>query len=189
MPPPISIRSPAFSTTALREQRLHDGLRRIAAGDEGGLEPILAILLAAGRPTLRTLGLDPDEADDAVQATLIELSRVAARYDPARGRATTFCFVILRRRALDLLRRRRPSATLDDALDYAAPTPDPGLGLQIREAIAAIPPPARESAMLWLSGVPRAEIAWRTDSSAATVAARLRRAQRSLKRSLADAVE
>ena len=184
MPPPISLSSPALPLAALREHRLRDGLRRVADGDESGLEPILAVLLAVGRPSLRGLGLDPDEADDAVQATLIELARIASRYDPARGRATTFCFVILRRRALDLLRRRKPNVALDDALLYVAPNPDPGFGLEIREAIAAIPTPARESAMLWLSGVPRAEIAWRTDSSAATVAAQLRRAQRSLKRAL-----
>jgi RNA polymerase sigma factor (sigma-70 family) len=184
MSPPISISSPALPTTALREQRLHDGLRRLATGDDEGLESILTILLAAGRPTLRTLGLDPDEADDAVQATLIDLARVATRYDPARGRATTFCFVILRRRALDVLRRRRPHLSLEAATGEVDRAPDPGLGLELREALEAIPAPARESAILWLSGVPRAEIAWRTESSGTVVAARLRRAQRSLKRSL-----
>ncbi len=184
MPPSISISSPALPLAVLREQRLHDALCALAAGDERALETLLAILLAAGRPTLRTLGLDADEADDAVQTTLIELSRVAGRYDPARGRATTFCFLILRRRGLDLLRRRRPHVALDDALDHADPGPDPGLGLELREALEAIPIPARESAILWLAGLPRAEIAWRTESSATVVASRLRRAQRSLKRSL-----
>ena len=185
MPPPISINSPVLPVVALREQRLHEALRALAAGDERALEPILAILIAVGRPTLRTLGLDADEADDAVQATLIELARVAGRYDPSRGRATTFCFVILRRRALDLLRRRRPHCSLDDALEQAAPEPDLLLTLELREAFDAIPGAARESAILWLTGLPRSEIAWRTDSSATEVAARLRRAQRSLKRSLA----
>jgi RNA polymerase sigma-70 factor (ECF subfamily) len=184
MPPSIVLNSPPIPLAAMREQRLRDGLRRLAAGDESGLEPIAAVLLVAGRPSLRTLGLDHDEADDAVQATLIDLVRVAGRYDPARGKATTFCFVILRRRAIDLLRRRPPAVPLEEFVELAAPAPDPLLRIEIEEAIDRIPSSARESAMLWLSGVSRAEIAWRTDSDAATVAARLRRAQRSLKRSL-----
>ena len=185
MSPSIALSSPPIPLAAMREHRLADGLQRLAAGDETGLEPITAILRTVGRPNLRTLGLDHDEADDAVQATLIDLVRVAGRYDPARGKAMTFCFVILRRRALDLLRRRRQHLPLDEAFPYEAPAADPARGLEITEAIAAIPAPARESAMLWLSGVSRAEIAWRTDSSSTAVAARLRRAQRSLRRSLA----
>ncbi|MEM7624369.1 MAG: sigma-70 family RNA polymerase sigma factor [Planctomycetota bacterium] len=69
----------------------------------------------------RTLGPGPD-AEDLVQDVFIELWKKADRYDPAKGKETTFIAVLARRRIIDRLRRNaaRPDGAAA-AIDAVSP--------------------------------------------------------------------
>ncbi len=53
-------------------------------------------------------------AEDALQEAFMQIWRDAGRFDPARSQPMTWMGVIVRHRALDLLRRQRPATSLDD---------------------------------------------------------------------------
>lgn len=175
------------SATHTTETRLADALQAIATGDDRPLAVVMEILTASGRAHLRTMGLDTDEADDALQLTFCELHRVAARFDPERGRALPFCFTILRRRAIDQVRRRRRGVDLEAIAERPAADVDHDARIDLGTAFRRLPADLQPTARLWLSGAPRSEMAWRTGSDARTLAARLRKTQRSLHRELRDA--
>ncbi len=59
------------------------------------------------RSLARELGCHGADLDDATQEVLIELWRVAHRFDELKGTATTFVATIARRRFIDRLRKRR----------------------------------------------------------------------------------
>ena len=60
---------------------------------------------------LRRTG-DRGRAEDATQDTFASLWRSAARFDPSRGKATSWLFTVARNAIVDGL-RRRPEATVD----------------------------------------------------------------------------
>ena len=87
---------------------------RFAAGDERALEECQRrfgpLLLANAR---RIVG--PNDAEDVVQTVTIEAWRNRQRYDPSRP-LEAWLLTILRRRAIDQLRKRKPAVVdLDTA--------------------------------------------------------------------------
>jgi len=88
--------------------------QRLADGDESALEECYArygpTVLAYVR---RHVG--PDEAEDVLQHTFLDLWRHSDRYDP-RQSLGGWVFTIARRRAIDALRRRRPAVVQVDTL-------------------------------------------------------------------------
>ncbi len=59
----------------------------------------------------RRAGLLPEEAEDVVQETFLDVWRIAPRYDAKLGSETTFIAVVARRRIIDA--RRRAKRRLD----------------------------------------------------------------------------
>ncbi len=88
--------------------------QRLADGDQSALEECYAqygpTVLAYVR---RHVG--PDEAEDVLQHTFLDLWRHSDRYDP-RQSLGGWVFTIARRRAIDALRRRRPAVVQVDTL-------------------------------------------------------------------------
>ena len=84
----------------------------VAAGDHRAFEelhrryarPVLGI-------ALRRIG-DRGRAEDATQDTFASLWRSAGRFDPTRGKATSWLFTVARNAIVDGL-RRRPEATVE----------------------------------------------------------------------------
>jgi RNA polymerase sigma-70 factor (ECF subfamily) len=171
----------AIAASSAQEQRLAAALSAIATGDDAALAVLLEVLAPRARRHLAPFGLDADEVDDALQATYIELHRTAARFDPTRGGAYAYCFTILRRRAIDLVRRRREAFDLDDVEVSAQPIDDVDARLDLEGVVTRLPDELRQTAMLWVHGYARDEIAWVTGRDRATTAASLRRTQRSLR--------
>ncbi len=89
-------------------------LARVRDGDTG------AFGLLHGRHVSFAMGVaiavtrDRWAAEDAVQEAFLALWRSADRYDPNRSSVTTWLAVIVRRRAIDQLRRRRLTSELPD---------------------------------------------------------------------------
>ncbi|PTE08542.1 RNA polymerase sigma factor [Mesorhizobium helmanticense] len=100
-------------------------LARVAAGNQGALSELIA---RHGRGlrvfAARYLGNEGD-AEDLVQEVFVTVWKQAARFDPARGRASTWLYRITANRCIDQRRRRalRSFIWLDDVRDEV-PSPE-----------------------------------------------------------------
>lgn len=92
-------------------------LPRIALGDELAVREFLrrygGLVLSLSQ---RMLGSKSD-AEDACQEIFVELWRVAATFDPGKGREITFVAMIARRRLVDRYRAARHASPRDPSLE------------------------------------------------------------------------
>ncbi|MCU0826980.1 MAG: sigma-70 family RNA polymerase sigma factor [Tabrizicola sp.] len=170
-------------------------LRRIARGEE----PALAQLISRhGRGVAavatRYLG-SASEAEDVVQEAFFRVWQHAARFDPARAKASSWIYAIAVRLCIDRLRKLklRRWIGLGGGLDVDFDSPDPGPGsettvgdrqalAQTRSAIAALPDRQRLAILLSaVAGLDNARIAETLDITPGAVEQLLVRARRSLR--------
>jgi RNA polymerase sigma-70 factor (ECF subfamily) len=138
---------------------------------------------------------DGAAAEDAVQDAFLGVWRGAGRYEPARASVRTWLLTIVHRRAIDIVRRRRPpqaSVELDELEFEAIAVPDVweavARGLDqatVAAALATIAPAQREAIELaYFEGLTQSEIAERTGAPLGTVKGRLRLGLVGLRRAL-----
>jgi RNA polymerase sigma-70 factor (ECF subfamily) len=111
-PPPA-----APDARAQRDAALAELLRAVAAGDARAFEAFYDATIGYARALARRM-VRPADLDDLLADAFFQAWREAVRFDPARGSAVTWLLLLVRSRALDLLRHQRAAP---DALD----TPDP----------------------------------------------------------------
>ena len=144
---------------------------------------------------------DRDRAEEVMQDTFWQLWQRPDRFDPVRGRLSTFLAQIARSRSLDRLRAERSrtdrveAARLEievhgDEADLEAPDARLALterGEQVRAALAQLDVDQREIVGLtYFEGLSRAEAAERLALPIGTVKTRLRRGLERLRRALAQ---
>ncbi len=158
---------------------------RLAAGDDAALEECYA---RYGRPVLAFLRryVGPDEAEDVLQRTFLDVWRNAGRYDPERP-LSTWVFTIAHHRAVDTLRRHRPSVlpieTLRDLVgdDGRVVAERHAWAAEVRQALAQLSPTQREALELsYFQGRTQVEIAALLGVPLGTVKARMARGMRRL---------
>ena len=124
-------------------------------------------------------------AEDVVQDAFLGAWRNAARYVEARGTVRTWLFSIVHHRAIDAIRRRRPTVELPDsesALPDTLTLPDTWADVELRldrdavqVALGRISEVQREAIELaYFGGLTQTEIADRTGVPLGTVKGRLR---------------
>jgi RNA polymerase sigma factor (sigma-70 family) len=137
-----------------------------------------------GRPAyglaLRVLR-DDALAEDAVQDAFLALWRTAARFVPERGKASTWIFTLVHRRAVDLVRReeRRRADTIEQ-------TPEQGGGSveeeallrfqreRVQDALKKLPDQQREAIELaYYGGFTQSELAERLGQPLGTIKSRM----------------
>ena len=177
------------------EERLEaDLLAQLSRGDRG--RPLEALYAAYGRRIYR-LGLlllhDEGAAEDLVQETFVRLWRSADRYEPSRGSVRTFVFMLARRAAVDLWRRRTRSAPVvaDDGEheDLASSDAFAALVLRVdvRDALDTLSPAHREVLELqYHHDLTQTQTAERLGIPLGTVKSRTLHALRSLARELRE---
>jgi RNA polymerase sigma-70 factor (ECF subfamily) len=167
-------------TSELTEERL---LRRVSDGDLSAVGPLYDRLspLVFGL-AMRTLR-DPALAEDVVQDTFVSAWRNAATFDSSRGSAKGWILAIARHRAIDTIRRRRPTVQLpenddsgsspsSDWFDHDAPIVN---AADIRHGLETLPAEQRSAIeMSFLQGLTHPEIAQRTGLPLGTVKSRVR---------------
>ncbi len=143
---------------------------------------------------------DPALAQDVVQDAFLGIWRNAARYASARASARTWILSITHHRAVDAVRRRRPTVEMPEPDAPATPSQlvMPGIWPEVsqridadsvRAALRALPPVQREAITLaYFSGLTQQEIAQRTDAPLGTVKSRVRLGLLQLRRLLGDQV-
>jgi RNA polymerase sigma-70 factor (ECF subfamily) len=81
-----------------------------ARGDEAAFEAVCARAGPAVFGVVRTVVRDPGQVEEVCQEVLLEVWRVASRFEPGRGSALAWVTTIAHRRAVDRVRSEHRSA-------------------------------------------------------------------------------
>jgi RNA polymerase sigma-70 factor, ECF subfamily len=138
---------------------------------------------------------DASLAEDVVQDAFLGVWRNAARYAEGRGSVKTWLLSIVHHRAVDAVRRRRPTVELperEEAAPAALTLPDIWQEVagnldraRIAEALASLSDVQREAIELaYWAGLTQQEIAERTGAPLGTVKSRVRLGLLALRRAL-----
>lgn len=137
---------------------------------------------------------DPGSAQDAVQEAFVGVWRNAARYAVGRSTVRTWMLSIAHHRAIDIVRRRRPTTSLPEieTAEPALTTPDVWREVAqtldrdtVTSAMALLPDTQREAIQLaYFEGLTQVEIAERTGTPLGTVKSRVRLGLLALRRTL-----
>ena len=95
------------------------------------------------------------EAEDAVQDAFLKVWTHAARWQPGRALFETWLYRVVLNKCYDRLRRKRPNAKLDEAVEVADPAPQAdqllqgsALAKEIEAALAELPERQRAAIVL-----------------------------------------
>jgi RNA polymerase sigma-70 factor, ECF subfamily len=170
-------------------------LGRVAAGQLDALEELYDAYRTMAYSIALRMTADSALAEDIVQDAFLGAWRNAARYVEMRGSVRTWLLSIVHHRAVDAVRRRRPTSELPE-LDAAPPAaltapdvwPDVAGRLDaeaVRSALRSLPEAQREALELaYFSGLTQQEIAERTGAPLGTVKSRVRLGLDGMRRSI-----
>ena len=193
--------NPALSAQTRERPELvtEEALRSIAASDQQALAALYdrtsSVVLGMGRRMLQ----DQAEAEEAVSDVFHYVWRHAGNFDPHRGSATAWFFIIARSRILDRLRSNRSRAEHEEHLEETAevfaanhnPERDAMLGqmaLRARAALERLPSEqSRLIEMAYFLGLSHSELAERVGLPLGTVKTRIRTGMSELRRLLSEA--
>lgn len=160
-------------------------MERLASGDLGALERLYEQYGAMAYSIAYRITGDHSGAEDVVQEAFLGAWRNAARYVDGRGTVRTWLLSIVHHRAIDAIRRRRPTTelpeteaslpatlTLPDTWSEVASRIDKAAVRIALERISAVQREAIE--MAYFGGLTQTEIAERTGVPLGTVKGRLR---------------
>ena len=172
-------------------------LARIADGELDALEELYDRYRTMAYSIAYRITNDATLAEDVVQDAFLGAWRNAARYIEGRGSVKTWLLAIVHHRAIDAIRRRRPTTELPEREDVppaALTQPDvwaevsAGLDAEtVRGALAVLSDVQREAIELaYFGGLTQQEIAERTGTPLGTVKSRMRLGLLAMRRSLTD---
>lgn len=161
-----------------------------ADGDDTALEQLYDRYGSACLHHARSVLVDPQYAEDAVQEAFLELWRNAARFDPTQCSVRSWLLMLTHRRAVDRTRteQRRQTCLLSaehDVADDRRGPPEHAVaalaGEHARQALAVLPARKREVLVLaYWGGFTQREIAGLTRTPIGTVKTRMRSALQDL---------
>jgi RNA polymerase sigma-70 factor (ECF subfamily) len=187
---PLPLRSSSAADAADRAV-----LHRIADGELAALEDLYDRYKTMAYSIAYRITNDATLAEDVVQDAFLGAWRNAARYAEGRGSVKTWLLSIVHHRAIDAIRRRRPTTELPDVesgLPAALTLPDvwaevsAGLdATMVRSALESLSDVQREALELaYFGGLTQGEIAARTGTPLGTVKSRMRLGLLAMRRSL-----
>ncbi len=192
---------PASSRTENRDQanRMGDGvapsvdgvlLGRVRTEDQGAMTELFdrygSMVYSVA---LRVLN-DPSQAEDVMQEIFFQVWRNPNAFAAGRGSLGAWLAVMARNRAIDALRRRRPTDSVDDVVLVSRS--DIGLEVErnrmmekVRGVLKDLPLEQQESVeMAFFEGLTHSEIAERTGDPLGTVKTRIRSALMTLRKAI-----
>lgn len=170
-------------------------LVELGEGRLGALEALYDRYRAMAYAIALRITADPRLAEDVVQDAFLGVWRHAGGYVEGRGSVKTWLLAIVHHRAIDAVRRRRPTSELPDP-ELPAPAqlvaadvwPEVAGRLdaaEIRTALARLSDVQREAIELaYWGGLSQTEIAQRTGAPLGTVKSRMRLGLLALRREL-----
>lgn len=170
-------------------------LGRVAAGRLDALEELYDQYRTMAYSIALRITADSAMAEDVVQDAFLGAWRNAARYIETRGSVRTWLLSIVHHRAVDAVRRRRPTAELPEG-----ETPPPAALVApdiwtevagrldaetVRSALRSLPDAQREALELaYFAGLTQKEIAARTGAPLGTIKSRVRLGLLAMRRSI-----
>ena len=162
-----------------------DLLRRVARGDEKAFSQLYEILAPRVFGLARRVLRDPAQAEEVAQEALVEVWRTAARFDPAKGSATSWVLTITHRRAVDRVRsaqagadreRRAMAASGETPYDDVVEAVTSNLEQQqVRRCLKGLTDLQREAITLaYYDGFTYREVAEKLDTALPTIKTRMR---------------
>ena len=193
-PPAASRRTPEVGTGSEQDD---DGLvARVVDGDGAALEALYARYGRSCFGLARRILVDEQLAQDVVQEVFLTVWRDAGRFDPTKGRFSTWLLSMTHHKAVDsvrreeTLRKRRTGADLLETQESDAPKVDEQVWStlrqeRVREVLQTLPEPQREAlALAYFGGYTQREIAGLTATPLGTVKTRMLAGMRRMKESL-----
>lgn len=170
-------------------------LGRIAAGELAALEDLYDRYKTMAYSIAYRITNDATLAEDVVQDAFLGAWRNAARYIEGRGSVKTWLLSIVHHRAIDAIRRRRPTTELPDidaGLPESLTLPDVWAEVSasldsetVRAALVGLSDVQREALELaYFAGLTQQEIADRTGTPLGTVKSRMRLGLLAMRRAL-----
>jgi RNA polymerase sigma-70 factor (ECF subfamily) len=157
-------------------------LTRIGERDENAMEAIFRRYSGPVYSVALRVLRDSAQAEDILQEVFFQLWRKPAAFVENRGSLGAWLVVIARNRAIDVLRRRKPSDSVDDVVlaspvNVADEAERNTMMQRVRGVIANLPEQQRTTLELaYFEGLTHTEIASRTGDPLGTVKTRLRQA-------------
>lgn len=165
-------------------------LERVRNGDQQAMTEIFdCYSRMVFSVALRVLA-DPGQAEDVMQEVFLKIWREPQSFLRDRGQLGPWLSVMTRNRAIDLLRRRRPSDSVEDVTlaartDIASEVEQSSLLDKVRGAMKILPPEQKQSMELaYFEGLSHSEIAAKTGDPLGTVKTRIRSALLNLRKAL-----
>jgi RNA polymerase sigma-70 factor, ECF subfamily len=90
---------------------LDDLLTAVARGDEGAYDAVYDLTSGWVLGVARKVVRDPALAEEVMQEVLLDVWRLASRFDRAKGSGTSWVMTLAHRRAVDRVRSERSNAT------------------------------------------------------------------------------
>lgn len=187
-------RAPASAT----DDADRDVLSRVASGELDALEELYDRYRTMAYSIALRITAEPALAEDIVQEAFLGAWRNAGRYVEGRGSVKTWLLSIVHHRAIDAIRRRRPTTELPEREAVPPPAltvPDIWpevagklLRLEILAALRSLSDVQREAIELaYFGGLTQQEVAARTAAPLGTVKSRIRLGLLALRRELLGA--
>ena len=182
-------------TSSLADEADRDVLVRLADGELDALEDLYDRYKTMAYSIAYRITNDPSLAEDVVQDAFLGVWRNAARYIEGRGSVKTWLLAIVHHRAIDTVRRRRPTTELPD-VELPPPSaltlPDVWAEVvavldaeTVRVALDVLSDVQREAIELaYFGGLTQQEIAERTATPLGTVKSRMRLGLLAMRRTL-----
>jgi RNA polymerase sigma-70 factor (ECF subfamily) len=166
----------------LDEARLGELLGDIARGERAAAGELYRLIGRRLYGIAQRILRDPGLAEDAVQEGFVKIWKNAHRFDRAKGQASTWMGVIVRRVALD----RRPKVAIQVLPELEAPNIDLDyVHPRLRECLAELPHLHRNALVLmYVYGLSHSELAEQMNAPLGTVKSWVRRASAALKEKL-----
>ena len=159
-------------------------LAQVARGDHAAFELVYSELAGPVYGMVRHVLRDPAQSEEVAQEVLLEIWRIASRFDPAKGSPAAWALTIAHRRAVDRVRsenassRREEKAApdlseeIDDVADVVAATLD---GQRVRRCLDGLTELQRESIKLaYYGGYSYPQVAQLLGVALGTVKTRIR---------------
>lgn len=157
----------------------------VARGDRDAFTVFYDQLIGRIYGVVRSVVRDPAQSEEVAQDVMLELWRIAPRYEPAMGKATTWALTIAHRRAVDRVRsaqasRERETRHVEMTPVESAPDAATSVEIQldrerVQRALTELTPTQRESVELaYFGGHSHSEVAALLNLPLGTVKTRIR---------------